>query len=61
MRARRGLELRIGITTGEALITLDANPAIGEGMASGDVVNTAARLQAAHRSTGSLPTRRRIG
>ena len=41
-----GIELRIGITTGEALISLDANPVIGEGMASGDVVNTAARLQA---------------
>ena len=41
------LEVRIGITTGEALITLDARPEAGEGMASGDVVNTAARLQAA--------------
>jgi class 3 adenylate cyclase/tetratricopeptide (TPR) repeat protein len=41
------LEVRIGITTGEALITLDARPDAGEGMASGDVVNTAARLQAA--------------
>jgi class 3 adenylate cyclase len=40
-------ELRIGITTGEALISLDASVAGGEGMASGDVVNTAARLQAA--------------
>ena len=41
------LEVRIGITTGEALIALDARPETGEGMASGDVVNTAARLQAA--------------
>src|ERR1700755_952302 len=32
-----GLELRIGITTGEALIRLDANAAEGEGLASGDV------------------------
>ena len=40
-----GLELRVGITTGEALISLDATPSEGEGMASGDVVNTAARLQ----------------
>ena len=39
------LEIRIGITTGEALIALDARPESGEGMASGDVVNTAARLQ----------------
>src|SRR4249919_4103150 len=42
-----GLELRVGITTGEALIRLDAQPEAGEGMASGDVVNTAARLQSA--------------
>ena len=42
-----GLELRVGITTGEALVRLDARPDAGEGMASGDVVNTAARLQGA--------------
>jgi class 3 adenylate cyclase len=42
-----GLELRVGITTGEALIRLDARTDAGEGMASGDVVNTAARLQSA--------------
>ena len=42
-----GLEIRIGITTGEALIALDSRPESGEGMASGDVVNTASRLQAA--------------
>ena len=41
------LELRIGVTTGEALIALDARPERGEGLASGDVVNTAARLQTA--------------
>jgi class 3 adenylate cyclase/tetratricopeptide (TPR) repeat protein len=41
------LEARIGITTGEALVALDARPETGEGIASGDVVNTAARLQAA--------------
>ena len=41
------LELRVGITTGEALVQLDAQPDAGEGMASGDVVNTAARLQSA--------------
>src|SRR5436190_22893445 len=40
------LEVRIGITTGEALVALAARPEAGEGMASGDVVNTAARLQA---------------
>ena len=41
------LEVRIGITTGEALVALGARPEAGEGMASGDVVNTAARLQSA--------------
>jgi class 3 adenylate cyclase/tetratricopeptide (TPR) repeat protein len=40
------LHVRIGVTTGEALVALDARPDQGEGMASGDVVNTAARLQA---------------
>jgi class 3 adenylate cyclase/tetratricopeptide (TPR) repeat protein len=49
-----GLELRIGITTGEALIRLDANAAEGEGLASGDVVNTAARLQSAAPVNGIL-------
>ena len=42
-----GIELRIGIATGEALVTLGARPDQGETMATGDVVNTAARLQAA--------------
>ena len=49
-----GLELRIGITTGEVLVSLDASPAEGEGMASGDVVNTAARLQSAAAVNGVL-------
>src|SRR6202162_5715395 len=40
-----GLQLRIAVTTGEALVALGARPSEGEGMASGDVVNTAARLQ----------------
>jgi class 3 adenylate cyclase/tetratricopeptide (TPR) repeat protein len=48
------LELRVGITTGEALVSLDADPAAGEGMASGDVVNTAARLQSAAPVNGIL-------
>jgi class 3 adenylate cyclase/tetratricopeptide (TPR) repeat protein len=48
------LELRIGITTGEALVRLDARPDAGEGMASGDVVNTAARLQSAAPVNGIL-------
>src|SRR5881398_3042737 len=48
------LALRVGITTGEALISLDAQPGAGEGMAAGDVVNTAARLQAAAPVNGIL-------
>jgi class 3 adenylate cyclase/tetratricopeptide (TPR) repeat protein len=41
------LHVRIGVNTGEALVSLDASPATGESIASGDVVNTAARLQTA--------------
>ena len=48
------LEVRIGITTGEALVALGARPEQGEGMASGDVVNTAARLQSAAPVNGIL-------
>jgi class 3 adenylate cyclase/tetratricopeptide (TPR) repeat protein len=48
------LELRIAVNTGEALVSLDARPAVGEAMASGDVVNTAARLQAAAPVNGVL-------
>ncbi len=51
------LEVRIGITTGEALSRSTPGPDAGEGMASGDVVNTAARLQAAA-PTGGDPRRR---
>jgi class 3 adenylate cyclase len=46
------LQVRIAITTGEALVHLEAKPLAGEGMASGDVVNTAARLQAAAPENG---------
>ncbi len=49
-----GTDLRIGITTGEALVALGSRPAEGEGMASGDVVNTAARLQTAAPVNGIL-------
>ena len=48
------LELRVGITTGEVLVSLDASPLEGEGMASGDVVNTAARLQSVAPVNGIL-------
>jgi hypothetical protein len=49
-----GAEVRIGINTGEALITVGARPEAGETMAAGDVVNTAARLQAAAPVNGVL-------
>jgi DNA-binding SARP family transcriptional activator/class 3 adenylate cyclase len=49
-----GLELRIAVNTGEVLVTLGAQPSHGEGMASGDVVNTTARLQAAAPVNGIL-------
>jgi class 3 adenylate cyclase/tetratricopeptide (TPR) repeat protein len=48
------LQVRIGITTGEALVALSADPRAGEGMASGDVVNTAARIQSAAPADGIL-------
>ena len=48
------LHLRVGVNTGEALVVLGADAARGEGMASGDVVNTAARLQAAAPVDGIL-------
>jgi len=48
------LKVRIAVTTGEALVTLEARPSEGEGMAAGDVVNTAARLQAAASVNGIL-------
>ncbi|MGH3117854.1 MAG: AAA family ATPase [Gaiellales bacterium] len=48
------LQLRIAVATGEALIALGARPGEGEGMASGDVVNTAARLQSAAPVNGIL-------
>jgi len=49
-----GIELRIGITTGETLVRLSARPEQGETVATGDVVNTAARLQAAAPVNGVL-------
>ncbi|MDQ3162215.1 MAG: AAA family ATPase [Actinomycetota bacterium] len=55
--SEEGLQVRVGITTGEALVALAARPAAGEGMASGDVVNTAARLQSAAPVNGILVDR----
>jgi class 3 adenylate cyclase len=48
------LQLRIGVNTGPALVAVEARVAEGEGMASGDVVNAAARLQAAAPVNGIL-------
>ena len=42
-----GIEVRIGVNTGEALVRLDIDPRSGEGFATGDTMNTAARLEAA--------------
>jgi class 3 adenylate cyclase/tetratricopeptide (TPR) repeat protein len=41
------LQVRIAVNTGEAMISLGARPSEGEGMAAGDVVNSAARMQSA--------------
>ncbi|MGZ4419641.1 MAG: adenylate/guanylate cyclase domain-containing protein, partial [Gaiellaceae bacterium] len=47
------LAVRGAVNTGEAMVTLSARPAEGEGMVAGDVVNTAARLQQ-HAPVGSI-------
>src|SRR6266702_876652 len=39
------LSVRIGVNTGEAVVSLDARPDLGEAIVAGDVVNTAARIQ----------------
>jgi predicted ATPase/class 3 adenylate cyclase len=41
------LQVRIGIDTGRAVVSLNARPEQGEGIVAGDVVNTAARIQTA--------------
>src|SRR2546423_485200 len=41
------LQVRVGINTGPAVVALQARPEHGEGIVVGDVVNTAARIQAA--------------
>ena len=54
VREQGQIQVRVGVNTGEALVTLGARPGHGEGMAAGDVVNTAARLQAAAPVNGVL-------
>jgi len=48
------LEVRVGVNTGEALVSLTAAAEAGEGVAAGDVMNTGARLQGAARPGGIL-------
>src|ERR1700730_4316785 len=50
--ATRELAVRVGINTGDAFVALDAR--WGEGMAWGDMVNTAARIQSAAPPGGVL-------
>jgi class 3 adenylate cyclase len=48
------LKVRIAVNTGEALVTLAASAAQGEGVVAGDVVNTASRMQQAAPTNGVL-------
>src|SRR5947207_1402218 len=48
------LQIRTAVNTGEALVALGARAAEGEGMLSGDVVNTTARLQSSAPVNGIL-------
>lgn len=57
-REQDDVRVRIAVTTGEALVRLAAQPLAGEGMASGDVVNTASRLQGVAPANGILVDQR---
>jgi len=48
------LKIRVAVNTGEALVSLAASVAQGEGVVAGDVVNTASRLQEAAPVNGIL-------
>jgi len=48
------LEVRVGVSTGEALVSLAARSELGEAMVAGDVMNTAARVQSAAPGGGIL-------
>ncbi|MDP9331172.1 MAG: AAA family ATPase [Actinomycetota bacterium] len=39
------LKVRVGVETGEAVVVVGARPELGEGIVTGDIVNTASRLQ----------------
>jgi len=60
-REEEQIQVRLAVNTGEALVVLGARTAEGEGMAAGDVVNTAARLQAAAPVNGILVGERTFG
>src|ERR671930_54901 len=59
--SEQDLQLRVAVNTGEALVKIGARPAEGEAMVAGDVVNTAARLQAAAPINGTLAGEIRSG
>jgi class 3 adenylate cyclase/tetratricopeptide (TPR) repeat protein len=48
------LHVRVGVASGEALVVLDRDVQSGEGIASGDVMNTAARIQSGAPQNGVL-------
>ncbi len=48
------LSVRVGVCTGEALVVLDRDVQSGEGIATGDVMNTAARIQSGAPENGVL-------
>jgi class 3 adenylate cyclase/tetratricopeptide (TPR) repeat protein len=50
----RHLEVRIGIATGEVIVTLGARAEEGKGIAWGDILNTAARIESAAPVMGIL-------
>jgi class 3 adenylate cyclase/tetratricopeptide (TPR) repeat protein len=49
-----GVDVRLAVNTGEALVTVGARTDAGEGLVAGDVINTAARLQTAAPVNGIL-------
>jgi class 3 adenylate cyclase/tetratricopeptide (TPR) repeat protein len=49
-----GVDVRLAVNTGEALVSVGVRPETGEGLVAGDVINTAARLQAAAPVNGIL-------
>jgi len=49
-----GVDVRLAVNTGEALVSVGARADAGEGLVAGDVINTAARLQSAAPVNGVL-------